>query len=245
MLEGESGFNDPIGISLMVVAVSAVGGAGEWSDGGGRLVQELGLGLALGIGGGLLLRFALPAVSRVDESLRPVALVLAAVALGAGTAALHGSGFLAVYLAGLVLADAWTRLGEEHDRVVPSLAAAGELLMFALLGAVAAPHLSWRDSAIGATIAVAYAIAIRPPIVALCLVGSDLERPERVLVSWGGLKGAVPLLLSALPALEGVDGAERVQAIVLAATAASLLVQGLTLAAVADRATLAARASPA
>ncbi len=66
-------------------------------------------------------------------------------------------------------------------------------------------------------------------VAAACLVGSRLDARDRVLVSWGGLKGAVPLLLAAYPALDGFEEAETVAAIVLVATAASLLVQGTTL----------------
>jgi cell volume regulation protein A len=79
------------------------------------------------------------------------------------------------------------------------------------------------------------AFAVRPLVAAACLAVSGLSRAERVLVSWGGLKGAVPLLLAAFPALELLEGAERVQAIVLVATAASIVVQGATLSAVAGR----------
>jgi cell volume regulation protein A len=68
---------------------------------------------------------------------------------------------------------------------------------------------------------------------------------ERVLVAWGGLKGAVPLLLAAYPALERLEGAERAQAIVLVATAASILVQGATLALIAGRVPAAAAAQQA
>jgi cell volume regulation protein A len=77
---------------------------------------------------------------------------------------------------------------------------------------------------------------VRPIVASVCLIGSDLPAPDRALVSWGGLKGAVPLLLAGYPALEHFDEAGTVAAIVLVATAASLLVQGGTLPLVASRA---------
>ena len=77
---------------------------------------------------------------------------------------------------------------------------------------------------------------VRPLVAAACTLGSGLAPSERVLVSWGGLKGAVPLLLAAYPALDALERSDEVQAIVLVATAASILVQGATLSAVAKRA---------
>ena len=76
---------------------------------------------------------------------------------------------------------------------------------------------------------------VRPLVAAVCLIGSGLPRRDRALVSWGGLKGAVPLLLAGYPALENFDGARSVAATVLVATAASLGVQGGTLPFIASR----------
>ena len=76
---------------------------------------------------------------------------------------------------------------------------------------------------------------VRPVVAAACLVKSRLTGRERALVSWGGLKGAVPLLLAAYPALEHFGGTATIEAIVLVATAASLVVQGATLSIIAER----------
>jgi potassium/hydrogen antiporter len=237
VLEGESGFNDPIGISLMIVAVEMLGPEDATvGDGAIRLLQELGIGLAIGIAGGLALVALLRATPQLEEGLQGVGILVAVVAVGAGTAMIHGSGFLAVYLAGLLVADAWAKQdGREH--AVPAAAAGiSEPLLFALLGAAFANQVGWTEFGQGLALTLATAFAVRPLVAAACTLGSGLARSERVLVSWGGLKGAVPLLLAAYPALEALDGSDEVQAIVLVATAASILVQGASLSAVARRA---------
>ena len=236
VLEGESGFNDPVGISLMVVAVAAVASAdASVADGAVRLVEELGIGLAGGIVGGVALALGLRATPRLEEGLQSVAIVAGAILVGAATASLHGSGFLAVYLSGLLVADRWAEQDGSHYAVPEALGALAEPVLFGLLGAAFAPLVGGGDVVRGAALTLATLFVVRPAVAAACLAGSGLQRTERVLASWGGLKGAVPLLLAAYPALEGLDGAETIQAIVLVATAISIVVQGATLALVAGR----------
>jgi len=236
ILEGESGFNDPIGISLMVVAVAMLGPDGaSIGDGALRLVEELGIGLAVGVAGGLALTAALRATPRLDEGLQSVAVLVGALLVGAGTASIHGSGFLAVYIAGLLVSDAWAAQ-DGRDHAVPAAAGAlSEPLLFALLGAAFAPLVDWSALGHGLVLALITAFAVRPLVAAACTARSGLGASERVLVSWGGLKGAVPLLLAAYPALDRLDTADETQAIVLVATAASVVAQGATLSLVAAR----------
>ena len=234
ILEGESGFNDPVGISLMVVAVTMLGSEGATvGEGAVRLAEELGIGLAGGVVGGFALIAALRATPSLEEGIQSVAILIGAVFVGAGTATLHGSGFLAVYVAGLLLADAWAAQDGRHHAVPAASAGAAETVLFALLGAAFAPVVGFDDVARGLAFTLATAFLVRPAVAAACLLGSGLGRTERMLVSWGGLKGAVPLLLAAYPALEGLEGAETTQAVVLVATAASIVVQGATLSVVA------------
>jgi len=234
ILEGESGFNDPIGISLMVVAVAMIGPEGATvGDGALRLGEELGIGLACGIAGGLGLVLVLRATPHLDDGLQSVVVLVAAVAIGAGTTSLHGSGFLAVYAAGLIAADAWAAREGLQQAVPAAAAAVAEPVLFGLLGAAFAAKVGWIELGQGLALALATAFLVRPLVAGACTIGSDLRPRERLLVSWGGLKGAVPLLLAAYPALEALDVSDETQAIVLVATAASIIVQGATLGAVA------------
>jgi potassium/hydrogen antiporter len=238
ILEGESGFNDPVGITLQTVAVLILaGGSTSYADGAVRFAQELGIGVGAGVLGGLLLLRARPLLTGVEPALRAAGVLAAAVAIGAATAAIHGSGFLAVYLCGLIASATWREQGSVETRAVPAaLALAAEPVLFGLLGGSYASLVGGADVAYGIAIGLGAALVARPLVVAVCLVGSGLRHQERTLVAWGGLKGAVPLLLAGFPALERLDGADRVKAIVLVATAVSVLVQGSTLGLAARRA---------
>ena len=239
VLEGESGFNDPAGIALMVAVTAAVATSNaSYGHSAWRFVEELAIGSAAGIVGGLILLAGLRATRHLEDGVQAVAVVLGVVLLGAVTASLHGSGFLAVYIAGLLLSDTWARQDSAQHVVPEALSAVAEPLLFATLGAAFAPlvgldHIGYGIFLMGVTVFV-----VRPLVASVCLIGSDLPAPDRALVSWGGLKGAVPLLLAAYPALENFDEAGTVAAIVLVATAASLLVQGGTLPLIADRAVI-------
>lgn len=236
VLEGESGFNDPVGISLMVVAVAMLSsdetGVG---DGVVRFLQELLIGLGGGVLGAAALVALLVATPRLEQGLQAVAILIGAVVIGAATATLHGSGFLAVYIAGLLLADRWAKQDGRHHAVPEGVAAVAEPFLFGLLGAVFAPLVVGGDVWKGICLTVATVFLVRPLVAAASLARSQLRRAERVLVSWGGLKGAVPLLLAAYPGLEALAETERTEAIVLVATAASILVQGASLRFVASR----------
>jgi len=237
VLEGESGFNDPAGIALMVAVTAAVAGShASYGHSAFRFVEELAIGSAAGVAGGLILLAALRVTRHLEEGVQAVAVLLGAVLLGSVTATLHGSGFLAVYIAGLLLSDAWAREDGTRHAVPEALSAAAEPLLFATLGAAFAPLVGLDNIAYGIFLMVMTVFVVRPLVASVCLIGSDLQAADRALVSWGGLKGAVPLLLAAYPALEQFHDAETVAATVLVATAASLVVQGGTLPLIADRA---------
>jgi cell volume regulation protein A len=242
ILEGESGFNDPAAISLMVAVTAAVATShASYGHSVARFVEELTIGMAAGIAGGILLRMGLRAAPRLHDDVQSVALLLGVAVLGALTAWGHGSGFLAVYVAGLLVSDAWARLEGRHHAVPEALSATAEPLLFATLGAVFAPLVGLGDLGRGIALTVVTVFVVRPLVAAACLHRSGLRLRERVLVSWGGLKGAVPLLLAAYPALEAFEGTDTVEATVLVATAASLVLQGAMLPFFAARAAQSAR----
>lgn len=233
ILEGESGFNDPVAISLMVVAVSALAeDSASAGDVVRRMTQELLIGTVGGLLAGGMLILLMRQLPRLEDGFVSVALLTAAVLAGALTAWLHGSGFLAVYLAGLLVSDQWAKRSGHHHSTPEAVAGGAEVLLFALLGSALVPSVEGGDVWRGALIGVLLIAVVRPLVVSITTFGSRLKRSELVVSSLGGLKGAVPLLLAVYPALEQLDGSERVQAIVLVATALSLVVQGggLTLA---------------
>ncbi len=242
ILEGESGFNDPVGISLMVAALAYLGPeSASTGDAVVRFVKELGIGAAAGIAAGLVLMRVLRATPKVADDLQSVGIVAAAILVGAGTASIHGSGFLAVYITGLLVADTWKVQDGSYHTAANAASAIAEPIIFGLLGATFASQVGWDELAYGIALTAATVFLVRPIVAAAGTVGSGLTKGERALVSWGGLKGAVPLLLAAYPALDHLDGAAQVEGTVLVATAASVLLQGATLGPFARR-TVGARA---
>ncbi len=230
ILEGESGFNDPVGISLMVAALAYLGPeSASTGDAVVRFAKELGIGAAAGIAAGLVLTRVLRATPTIADDLQSVGIVAAAILVGAGTASIHGSGFLAVYITGLLVADTWKVQDGSYHVAANAASAVAEPVIFGLLGAAFASQVGWDELGYGLALTAATVFLVRPIVAAAGTVGSGLTHGERMLVSWGGLKGAVPLLLAAYPALDHLDGAAQVEGTVLVATVASVLVQGVTL----------------
>lgn len=235
ILEGESGFNDPVSISLMVAVVAFLASDDATvTEGAIRFLEEMGIGLAGGLVGAGVLIALLQATPQLEESLQSVAVLATAAVIGAGTAVLHGSGFLAVYVAGLLVADTWASQDGTNHAIPESVAAAAEPVLFGLLGAVFASRVQGLDIAHGVILTLVTMVIVRP-LVVVCLARHGLSRSERLVVSVGGLKGAVPLLLAGYAALEALPETRRTEAIVLCATAASIVLQGWALSAITGR----------
>jgi cell volume regulation protein A len=237
ILEGEAGMNDPVGIALMIGMIELA----QEDDGSLWIVArefavEMTVGLAVGIAIALL---ALPVLRRVrltGLALYPIR-VLALAGLVYGVAAVaHGSGFLAVFVAGIVLGDAAMLRKGEIESFQSSVSVLAEIAVFIALGlTIAEADLgldTWVD---GLVLAVLLAFAARPLAVVPLLLPARLTRGERLFIAWGGLKGAVPILLGALALLAGVDGASSLYGIVFIVVLFSVIVQGATVPYVARR----------
>ncbi len=232
LLEGESGSNDPVGIVLLaaLLAASAPGvpaaGRVAW-----ELVSQLAIGTAAGAAGGVALLAFMRRVPLPSEGLYPLRVLAGSLAIyGAATAA-HGSGFLAVFIAGIILGDHKAPYKGEIARFHSSLASLGELVAFVILGLTGTLHDLVRDGAwlTGLVLAVALAVVIRPLLTGLLLWPVRLPGNERLFVAWAGLKGAVPILLGALIVQAGISGAHRLYEIIFVVVAFSVIVQGSTL----------------
>jgi potassium/hydrogen antiporter len=236
-LEGEAGVNDPSGIALMVGVIELTT---DHAGSGWSIVGEFALAMCVGTVFGVAAgRLVLPLLRRVhlaSESLYPILGLALAGTLYGVTSLAHGSGFLAVFLMGLVVGDARLPYKVEIERFHASLASLAELLVFAALGAtVQLSRLSAGDWLDGLVLAVVLALAIRPIVVLITLGASRLDAREKAFVAWSGLKGAVPILLAALAVLSAVDHAQRIYGIVFVAVLASVLGQGTLVPVVARR----------
>jgi cell volume regulation protein A len=239
LLEGESGANDPVGIALMASLLTAgqpldLGAAG--SVAGGFLLQ-LAVGAAVGVAGGVLLVRFMRQVPLPSEALYPLRVLASGLLIyGAATVA-HGSGFLAVFIAGILAGDARAPYKGEIERFHAALASLAEIVAFITLGLTVGLHTLPDSGAwgIGLTLALLLTFVIRPLLVGLLLAPVRLAWGERLFVLWAGLKGAVPILLGIFLLTAGVPDATRLYAIIFVVVAFSVLVQGGLVPAVAHR----------
>jgi potassium/hydrogen antiporter len=229
LLRLESGANDPIAVMLTVGLIATYTEAatpGQWAL--FAFVQLLGGGIAgLAVGGlGVL---ALRRVSLVVEGLYPVvAVAFGGMAYGLA-AQLGASGFVAVYVTGLLIGA----LVPRHRRAIrgfhEALANAAEIGLFLLLGLLVFPSRLGGVAVAALLVALVLTFVARPVAVVLCTLGQGFGWRERALVSWAGLRGAVPIVLATFPYTAGVDVEGTIFDVVFFVVLVSVLVQGLTL----------------
>jgi cell volume regulation protein A len=230
ILLGESGANDPVGIALMVGMIElATEANGSFWVVVRVFVEEMAIGLAIGIGGGMAIVAVLKRLSLPSPGLYTLR-TLAGAGLVFGLAAFaHGSGFLAAFVAGLIVGDVRAPYKAESEIFSEALSALAEIVVFVALGlTISLGSLSATVWAEGLALAAVLALAIRPAVVWPLLSGTGLRRGERAFVVWGGLKGAVPILLASLALEQGVDDATRIYQLVFVVVLASVVVQGST-----------------
>ncbi|HEX4745471.1 MAG TPA: cation:proton antiporter [Gaiellaceae bacterium] len=238
ILEGEAGMNDPVGIALMIGMIElATEEDGDFSIVVQEFAVEMALGLLVGVAGALLLLPVLRHVRLTGPALYPIR-VLAGAGIVYGLAAvLGGSGFLAAFVAGIVLGDAAAPRKGEIEGFLSSLAGLAEIAAFVALGlTVGLGDLGSADTWVdGLALALVLAFVARPLAIVPLLLPARLTWGERVFIAWGGLKGAVPILLGALALLAGIDDGEQLYGIVFIVVLFSVIVQGTSVPYVATR----------
>jgi cell volume regulation protein A len=225
-LEAESGLNDPVAIALVIGVLAYTRGGSLTSIG-----REFALQLLVGAAAGSLVGVALPWLLRhaafpSDGLYGIAALVAATLAYGLAAAA-GGSGFLAVFVAGVLVGAEQTPRKAEVERFAEALASFAEMAVFAALGltidlGTLADRLIWLD---GLVLALLVTLVARPLVVVPLTAPLAFTRSERLFLAWAGMKGAVPILLAALAALSGFES-ERMYGIVFVVVLFSVVVQG-------------------
>ena len=229
-LEVESATNDPFAVFLALLLVEILlFGNQSWTHAVVTLTRDAILGLLIGYGGGRIIALVLNRLT-LAQGLHAPFVAVSALVVFAFANALHASGFLAVYLAGLVVGNRQTRA---HNSVIAFLDAVtwlAQIVMFVLLGLLVWPQ-RLGDSLIGAVaVALVLMVVARPAAVFLCLAPFKFSWREKLFISWVGLRGAVGIFLASIPLLVGLPAAYLFFDVAFVVVLLSLLVQGWTVA---------------
>ncbi|MFF8938913.1 potassium/proton antiporter [Streptomyces paradoxus] len=227
-LEAESGFNDAP-VVILVVSLSTAGPVEHWYTLLGVILLELAIGAAIGLAVGWLGSWGLRHVALPASGLYPIAVMAIAVVAYAAGALAHGSGFLAVYLAAMVMGNARLPHWPATRGFADGLGWMAQIGMFVLLGLLVTPHELGDDIMPALVIGLVLTMVARPLSVVLCLSPFRVPWQEQALMSWAGLRGAVPIILATIPMVEGVDASRRIFNIVFVLVVVYTLVQGPTL----------------
>lgn len=229
-LEIESGMNDPMAIFLTVLLIQVLINPDSLSgpDHLVALVQQFGIGALVGGALGVVLAELLQRL-RVNEGIYALLLCSGGIAIFGFTGAIGGSGFLAVYLAGMLVGNRRGGVGDSVLRSMDSLAWLAQSGMFLLLGLLVTPS-ELGDHGVQALLIAGFLMFVaRPLAVWLCLLPFSFDWREKLFVSWTGLRGAVPIVLAMFPLLAGIEQTRLLFDITFVVVLTSLLVQGTSM----------------
>ena len=235
-LEGEAGLNDPVAVMLVLLMEEVIRAPAYGPlDAVWFLVKQIVVGVGIGLLVGALATVALKRLGSAPSGLSLVAsFATAAIAYGAA-ASLDGSGFLAVYLAGLAVGDADV---ESRRALLPfheGLAAVAEIGMFFALGLLVFPSQLGAVLVRGTLLALLLAFVARPVSAYAATARTRFNRRERVLIGWAGLRGGVPVVLATFPLIDHVPRSLEFFNLVFFAVLVSTLIQGATVELLAKR----------
>lgn len=229
-LEVESGLNDPMAVILTTALTTALvrGQAVQPMALAGSIVLEMAVGAATGVaiaagGRWLILRIRLPAAGLYPA----FTLAIACLSFGV-TTLLHGSGFLAVYVTGMMLGSGALPHAVGIRRVHDALGWLSQVLMFLLLGLLVFPSRVWQVASVGLALALFLSVVARPLVTALCLLPFRYPWRESAYVGWVGLRGAVPIVLATIPVMANVNGSRQLFDIVFFIVVVGAIVPGAT-----------------
>ncbi|WP_127597807.1 potassium/proton antiporter [Nitratireductor alexandrii] len=239
-LEVESGSNDPIAIFLTITFVSLVA-TGSDPKAEVLLVDiltgfavQMGLGLAAGVSGGFLIA-RLVEWLKLDRGLLPIFTITLSLLLFGLAGAIGGSGFLAVYVAGLIAGNSGVRSAAHLKQFQDGLTWLAQIIMFLVLGLFATPSQFPAIALPAVALGLFLIFVARPIAVWLCLVPFRFTRAETAFVSWVGLRGAVSILLALTPLLQNLAVGGMIFNAAFIIVLVSLIVQGWTIGPLARR----------
>ncbi len=230
-LEIESGSNDPMAIFLTIILLELITrstppGLGEAAL---LLVTQMGLGAAGGLAGGWLLARVLPKLE-LQAAFYPLLVTAAGLSVFALVSLLDGSGFLAIYLMGILIGNRGLRKLDDILQVHDGLAWLAQLSLFLMLGLLLSPHDKMDYIPEGLALAAVLILVARPLAVFLSLWPFGFRWREKLFIAWVGLRGAVPIVLALFPLMANIEHAALFPIIAFIIVTLSLLLQGTTLA---------------
>jgi len=231
LLEVESGSNDPMAIFLTVMLIELI--LADRSTGVlGAVVQGFGLQMGLGLLGGFVGgHLIVEVVNRVklEEALYPILVMALALCVFAIVAYFGGSGFLAIYLAGIVAGNRPMTSASVLRRYQQGMTWLAQIVMFLVLGLFITPSDLGQVLLPALLLGVFLIVLGRPLAVLLCLLPFGFDRATMTFSAWVGLRGAVSILLGILPMVMGVEGADIFLNVAFIMVVTSLLIQGWTI----------------
>lgn len=229
-LELESGANDPMAIFLVTATITMLNqpeNAGAFSF-IVMLLQQLLLGLLFGWGAGKGLAWLLQRII-LAEGLYALLIASGGLMLFAFTNLFGGSGFLAVYLAGILIGNSRSRANEHLLNVMDGLAWLAQASMFLVLGLLVTPSRLFEQGFDAIVIAGCLILVARPLAVFSSLIWFPYSKREMAYISWVGLRGAVPITLAMMPLMEGIPNSRLIFDVIFSVVIVSLLIQGTTI----------------
>lgn len=235
-LEVESGANDPMAIFLTVLLVSMLTGKSMTLDlhpVALFLIQMAGGG-GIGLAGGYALLWL---INRVDiaQGMYPLLAVAGGLFVFSAAQSVGASGFLAIYIVGLVLGNHRHRASQVTSRFLDAFSWLSQIVMFLMLGLLVTPSQLVPLLTPALLIAAVLIFFARPLAVAVCLLPFRFGKREILFVSWVGLRGAVPIFLATVPVLAQAPGGKGFFAVAFVVVMVSLTIQGWTVATAARR----------
>ncbi len=237
-LEVESGINDPMAIFLTILAISFLSTQQpdaqsiQWLEVGWMLIQQAGLGMVLAYIWALACARVLKKIrieATHNHGLNALLILAAGLAIFGLATLMGGSGFLAIYIFGLMMGNQKVRFVKTIIPAMDGLAWLFQASMFLLLGLLATPSSVLGSIGPGLGLALLLIFIVRPLAVFPCLVAFKFSIREMLFVSWVGLRGAVPIILAVFPIMAGVDDRRLMLDLALLVVITSLLIQGSTI----------------
>ncbi|MBR7013473.1 MAG: potassium/proton antiporter [Prevotella sp.] len=230
-LELESGSNDPMAYVLTIALVNLIVSAGEFSgmELATKIVAQLAVGALLGYLSGRALVWIVNHINLPNPSLYPVLVLSMILIIFTLTDLLHGNGYLAVYVAGLVAGNSRLSYRQETDTFMQGLTWLLQIVMFLTLGLLVNPSQMVRVLLVAVAIGLFMMFVARPIAVFLCLQPFRVPMKAKLFLSWVGLRGAVPIIFATYPVIAGIEDADFLFDVVFVITLLSLSLQGTTI----------------